>query len=47
MLGIVVAGAVLTPPDVFSQLVLAGALLLLYLASIVVCRLLYRKRRAE
>lgn len=47
ILGIVVAGAVLTPPDVFSQLILAGALLLLYLASIVVCRLLYRKRRAD
>jgi len=47
LLGIVVTGAVLTPPDVFSQLILAGALLLLYLVSIVVCRLIYRERKEE
>lgn len=40
-------GALLTPPDVISQLLLAGCLLALYLVSILFSYLVARKRAAE
>ncbi len=40
-----IIAAILTPPDVFSQLLLAGPLLVLYELSILVSKLAQRKRR--
>ena len=44
---IFILAAVLTPPDVFSQLLMAIPLLLLYLLSIGICYLLTRRREAR
>ncbi len=44
LLAIVVFAAVVTPPDVFSQLALAAPMYLLYECSIQGCRLLERRR---
>jgi sec-independent protein translocase protein TatC len=41
---IFVVAAILTPPDVFSQIALAIPLLLLYEFSILLCKLLEKKR---
>lgn len=46
-LGAVVLGAVLTPPDIISQLFLAGPLVLLYLVGVGVAFLVGRRRRRE
>ena len=43
LLGIFILAAILTPPDVISQLMLAGPLLILYLISIVVAAVASRK----
>ncbi len=40
-----VVAAVATPPDIVSQLALAGALYVLYESSIIICRLWRKKRR--
>jgi sec-independent protein translocase protein TatC len=40
---IFIMAAVLTPPDIFTQLMLAGPLILLYEISIVVSRIVYNK----
>lgn len=47
VVAILIVGAVLTPPDPISQLLLAGPLYLLFEVSIVVSRLVYRKRRRD
>lgn len=46
LLGLVVVSAVATPPDIVSQIALAGPLYVLYESSIVVCRIL-RRRKAK
>jgi len=46
IVGIFIASAILTPPDIFSQCSLAVPLLVLYEISIISCRLV-EKRRAE
>jgi sec-independent protein translocase protein TatC len=47
MVGVFVIAAVVTPPDVFSQLSLALPLIALYEVSILVVRMIERKRQAE
>jgi len=47
VVGTLILGALLTPPDVISQMLLAGPLFLLYLISIVVVWLTGRKRDRE
>jgi sec-independent protein translocase protein TatC len=50
IVGIFIAAAVLTPPDVFSQISLAIPLLVLYEASIISCGIVEKnkaKREAE
>jgi sec-independent protein translocase protein TatC len=42
--GILVLAAVITPPDVFSQFMLAGPLYFLYEVSIIVVRIIQRKK---
>ncbi|MFQ6112174.1 MAG: twin-arginine translocase subunit TatC [Nitrospinota bacterium] len=42
-----VIGAILTPPDVFTQMMMAGPLLALYEVSIGVAKVLTRRRKAE
>ncbi len=42
---ILVVSAVLTPPDVISQIMLAGPVMVLYLASVIVAMLMQRRRR--
>ncbi|MFV0348389.1 MAG: twin-arginine translocase subunit TatC [Halodesulfovibrio sp.] len=44
VLGAFVLGAILTPPDVFSQLLMAGPLLVLYEISIIVAAVFGRKK---
>ncbi|MBV9522941.1 MAG: twin-arginine translocase subunit TatC, partial [Alphaproteobacteria bacterium] len=44
IVGIFIAAAVLTPPDVFSQVSLALPLLVLYELSILSCRMVEKKR---
>ncbi len=41
---ILIAGAIITPPDVFTQVLLAGPVYLLYEVSIIVVRITGRKR---
>lgn len=43
----VVMGAILTPPDIFTQLLMAGPLLLLYEISIWISYLFWRKKKKE
>ena len=45
-IGAFVVGAILTPPDVISQLLMAGPLLVLYELSIVIVKVFGRKREA-
>ncbi len=45
-LGIFIISAILTPPDVASQLMMAGPLLILYEFSIVIARIFGRRRQA-
>jgi sec-independent protein translocase protein TatC len=42
-----VLSAVLTPPDVASQLLMAGPVLLLYLISLILAKVIARTRRRE
>ncbi len=45
ILGAFVIAAVLTPPDVASQLMMAGPIIMLYELSIIVCRIFGRKKK--
>ena len=45
ILGVALLSAVLTPPDIISQLLMSGPLILLYEFSILVARIIERKRR--
>jgi sec-independent protein translocase protein TatC len=47
ILGIFVAAAVLTPPDLVSQLLLAGPLLVMYEGSIWMAKFLGKKEKEE
>lgn len=47
VVAILVVGAILTPPDPISQMLLAGPLYLLFEFSILVSRMVHRKRRIE
>jgi sec-independent protein translocase protein TatC len=47
VVGVFIAAAVLTPPDVISQITLAVPLLLLYEVSIISARLIEKRRAAE
>jgi sec-independent protein translocase protein TatC len=47
IVGVFVVAAVLTPPDVFSMCSLAVPLLILFEISIVLCRMVEKKRAAE
>ena len=47
LLGILVVAAILTPPDVFSQLLMAGPMFILYELSIVVAAIFGRKPKPE
>lgn len=47
IVGIFVIAAILTPPDVITQLMMAGPLLILYEISIWVAKIFGRKREAE
>jgi len=42
LVGILTLGAILTPPDIFTQLLLAGPIYLLYEISIIVSRMAYK-----
>ena len=44
VLGAFVVAAILTPPDIFSQLMMAGPIIMLYEMSIIVARICGRKR---
>ena len=46
VLASVVVGAVLTPPDIVSQIILAGCMLVLYCISILLSQLVWRKKAA-
>jgi sec-independent protein translocase protein TatC len=43
----VIVGAILTPPDVFSQLLMGGPIMLLYGVGIIVAFLFGKKREGE
>ncbi|WP_444979610.1 twin-arginine translocase subunit TatC [Desulfovibrio psychrotolerans] len=45
ILGAFIVAAILTPPDIFSQLLMAGPLLILYEVSIIVAKVFGKKRR--
>jgi sec-independent protein translocase protein TatC len=47
IVGVFIAAAILTPPDVISQIGLAAPLLLLYEVSIIGARMIEKKRREE
>jgi sec-independent protein translocase protein TatC len=47
LFGIVVAAAFLTPPDVISQLMLAGPMMLLFEAGLLVARIIELRRKDE
>ena len=47
VIAVFLLSAVLTPPDVASQLLMAGPVLLLYLISLVIAQLIARHRRRE
>ncbi|MBN2333800.1 MAG: twin-arginine translocase subunit TatC [Deltaproteobacteria bacterium] len=46
-LGVFVISAILTPPDVLSQLMMAGPLMILYEISIIVARIFGKKEKAD
>jgi sec-independent protein translocase protein TatC len=47
IVGMLVLASVITPPDLFSQLMLAGPLYFLYEVSIVVVRIVQKKKSGE
>ncbi|MBU8932825.1 MAG: twin-arginine translocase subunit TatC [candidate division Zixibacteria bacterium] len=47
IVGILIAGAIITPPDVFTQFLLAVPLYILYEVSIIVVRLTGRREKTE
>lgn len=47
LVGILAASALLTPPDIISQLLLGGPVMLLYLGSVLVSMAVRRRRRPE
>ena len=42
-----ILGAIITPPDVVSQVMVALPMILLYEASIIVCKIIYNRRKAH
>ena len=44
---ILIVSAILTPPDVMSQIILAIPVLLLYQAGILICRRIEKQRAAQ
>jgi len=44
---ILIMAAILTPPDMVTQLLIAGPLYLLYEASIIICKRVYKKQEEE
>jgi sec-independent protein translocase protein TatC len=44
IVGMVILSAVVTPPDVFTQLLLAGPLILLYEISVLICAAVHKKQ---
>ena len=47
MLIILIVAAVITPPDVTSQVLVAIPLMILFYASIILCKNLFRRKLAE
>lgn len=47
ILGIFIVAAIFTPPDIFTQLLMAGPLIFLYGLSIVVAAIFSTKKRKE
>ncbi len=47
LLAIVIFAAVLTPPDIFSQLLMAVPVMVLYFASVLVAQVVTRRRRSR
>ncbi|MCP4144134.1 MAG: twin-arginine translocase subunit TatC [bacterium] len=47
LIGIVIFSAVLTPPDVISQLIMAGPVMVLYISSVLISMAVTRKRRKK
>jgi len=47
VVSIFIVAAILTPPDIVTQLLLAGPLLLLYEVSIIVSKMVYKKKKAD
>ena len=47
IVAILIAGAIITPPDIFTQVLLAGPVYILYEVSIIVVRVTDRKRQRE
>jgi len=47
LVGILIAGAIITPPDVFTQTLLAFPLYILYEISIIVVKLTGRREKQE
>ena len=47
ILGAFVIAAILTPPDIVSQLMMAGPIIVLYEVSIIVARVCGRKKKVE
>jgi len=44
---ILVVSALITPPDVITQLILSGPLIILYEIGLVVCRITHKKRQEK
>ena len=44
---ILIVAAVITPPDVTSQVLVAIPLMILFYASIILCKILFRRKLAE
>jgi sec-independent protein translocase protein TatC len=47
LIGIVIFSAILTPPDVISQLIMAGPVMVLYISSVLISMIVTRKRRQK
>ena len=47
MIIILIVAAVITPPDVTSQVLVAIPLMILFYASIILCKILFRRKLAE
>ncbi len=47
LLGVVVLSSILTPPDIISQMLLAGPMMVLFELSILISSVIYRKKEKE